>query len=66
MSMYFKKRKVEQPGIELRTQDGRQVPLRVTFLNGEIRINEQDLEKGAYQLVIDRGDQVESRAFVVA
>ncbi|MCB0669606.1 MAG: hypothetical protein KDC80_27465 [Saprospiraceae bacterium] len=64
--MYFKKRKTEEPGIELRTQDGQRIPLKVTFLNGEILINEKDMEKGAYELVMNRGDRIESKAFVVA
>lgn len=63
--MYFKKRQVEQPGIELRTQDGRQIPMHITFLNGQIHINPAEMEKGAYQLVIDHGSSIEAKNFQV-
>ncbi|MCB0686180.1 MAG: hypothetical protein KDC53_06635 [Saprospiraceae bacterium] len=63
--MYFKKRQSIQPGIELRTQDGRRVPLHITFLNGEIHLNASDMEKGAYELVMDRGAIVESKSIRV-
>ena len=65
-AMYFMKRKVEQPGIELRKQDGQLIPMHITFQNGEIHINADEMDKGSYELVINRGHSKESKAFVVA
>ena len=65
-AMYFIKRKVEQPGIELRKKDGQLIPMHMTFQDGEIHINADEMEKGAYELVIYRGQSKESKAFVVA
>ena len=64
--MYLIKRKVERPGIELRKKDGQLIPMHMTFQNGEIHINADAMEKGSYELVINRGHSKESKAFVVA
>ena len=63
--MYSLKRKEKQPGIELQTSEGKQVPLHVTFSNGEIHINSNYMDKGSYQLVINHGKSQELREFVV-
>ena len=63
--MYFLKRKDKQPGIELLTSEGKHIPLHVTFSNGEIHINSNYMDKGSYQLVINRGKSKESSEFVV-
>ncbi|MBK8502187.1 MAG: hypothetical protein IPL46_08250 [Saprospiraceae bacterium] len=63
--MYSLKSREKQPGIELLTIEGKQVPLHVTFSNGEIHINSNCMDKGSYQLVVNRGKIKESREFVV-
>lgn len=64
-TMYPLKRKEEQPGIQLLTSEGKHIPLHVTFVDGEIHINSNAMDKGSYQLVIDKGKSRESRHFTV-
>lgn len=63
--MFFKKR-TEVPFIQLQNNEGRQIPMHLTFTNGEIHINSQAMEKGSYLLTIIKGKIRESRSFIVA
>ncbi len=63
--MTFRKRSDQALAFRLQTDDGKKMPLKLKFKNGEIHINASQMPRGTYQLTMDRGDDVESQYFKV-
>ncbi len=63
--MYFLRKKQVTPAIQMFSSDGKAARLHVTFRNGEIHINADQMPRGSYQLRIEKGPAQETRQITV-
>ena len=63
--MYLFKKRYKAPTFEMYYRDGRRARLNLKFQNGEMHLNPDRMDRGIYELAIDRGETKEYRQIKV-